>query len=105
MTAFTIGPAGMPCPSVVEKVLGLSLEEVMRHLPRLAPDPASVHQESGEVWLLGLVRVTLTPQRPRCMGALAIPRTRVRLELTTLSEQERVDFMARFDRLFFRAGG
>ena len=105
MLGHTDSNACTPCPPVVERVLGLALAEVARDLPRLAPDSAVVHQKGRDTWQLGVVHITLTPLPPRRLGALAIPRTRVHLDLTALPERERAAFMASFDRLFFRGGG
>ncbi len=99
------GSACDPFPPLVEKVLGLSLAEVTRDLPRLAADPAHVRPEAPDVWRLGSVRITLRPLPPHRLGALAVPRTAVNIDLAALPPEGRAAFLARFERLFFRAGG
>jgi hypothetical protein len=87
--------------------MSISHGEVQRLLPAAARGYAVTAGEDGYLLRDGprRVRVRLSPQGERAIGALRLPRTRVELEFENLSEAEIAAFLRRFDRAFQRGGG
>lgn len=95
-------------PDRVEKVMALTLDDFHRSLKALAPRLALRDDQTGVEIDTGGHRVSITFEQQEGTtlgGLLALPRARVTLALDGLDEQERAQFLARFDRAFQRGGG
>lgn len=95
----------------VEKLMSISRAEFETGLKRLTG--ATSRPNGRDDYLLSdigadrqTVRFSFEPLPEAVLGTLLkLPRARITLHLTTLSNTDRADFLALFDRTFQRGGG
>ncbi len=92
---------------VVEKEMALTDAEFFRTLPRaLGTDAFEVDGNRVRLAAGGrTLEIVLSGESRRCLGALALPVTRVRLEYRGYTEDEAAAAMGLFDRAYQRGGG
>jgi hypothetical protein len=90
----------------LDQDMTLSRDEFLRSLPR-AVDEDAFRIDGAEIRPLDprrKWRIVLEPLRDLAMGAIVLPRHRVRVYLTGCDAEETARFIARFE-LYFRRGG
>ncbi len=89
--------------------MSISRAEFLRGLNRLVNEMESFSQKSESEWELcapnGRIGVTFSENAPRAIGALALPRATVTLDLRALPRAQRAAFTRRFRLAFQRGGG
>jgi hypothetical protein len=88
--------------------MSLDLAEFHRGLKALAPDIPLEEKQTIVAVPSGGKKVTIdyAPLENATLGkSLSLPRARVTIDVSTLGEDERRAFLARFDKAFQRGGG
>lgn len=98
-----------PAPSTVHLEMGITRADFLRGLHRLANEMESFSEVGESEWQLcaasACIGVRFHELPPRRAGSMALPRARVTLHMAALDEKARAAFLARFRRVFQRAGG
>ena len=107
ITSKTAEPVAHPADCTKE--MGVSLPEFLRQLGTLSP-AADIRLDGSarRVRLAhagGLVTISYHPEKPRKLGALTIPVTRVEIRFQGISPVEAGAFLGHWDRTFLRMGG
>ena len=95
-------------PVTIEREMGLTHREFFRSLPHAVRDLNWRQEGAGAVVEEGdgrRLEIRLGPEGERRIALLAIPCTRVTLSFHGYGEDQRRDFMIRFERAFQRGGG
>jgi hypothetical protein len=94
-------------PSVLEREMGCTREELLRWLPA-ASTGAPWREEGGELVLAvgaGEVRIAAAERPPRRIAGLVLPVLAVRFRFVGLDGPAREAFLARWDLCTHRGGG
>jgi hypothetical protein len=94
-------------PERFTREMAVTLQDFARTLPAVAGGH-DCHLEGRSARIGhpgGEILITLHPTTERRLGSFVIPATPVEFRFVGLEEEERRDFMRRFDRHFQRGGG
>lgn len=94
-------------PFGIVRPMGLTHVEFMRSLPA-AVEGMDCRVEGPHIEITDAVRrieIRLGPEQMRYLGSLVLPQTQVNLSFEGFSEEQRKDFLRRFDLAFQRGGG
>jgi hypothetical protein len=87
--------------------MGLTHVEFMRSLPA-AVEGMDCRVDGPRIEIADAgrrIEILLGPEQERRLGSLALPQTQVNLSFEGFSEEQRKDFLRRFDLAFQRGGG
>jgi hypothetical protein len=94
-------------PFGIVRPMGLTHVEFMRSLPA-AVEGMDCRVDGRHIVISDSTRrimIRLGPEQVRRLGSLALPQTQVNLSFEGFSEEQRKDFLRRFDLAFQRGGG
>ncbi len=97
----------MPAPSVLDREMGCTREELLRWLPA-ASGHVPVREEGGVLVLTvggGEVFISAEERPPRRIAGVVLPVLAVRFRFERLDDAARAAFLARFDLYTHRGGG